>query len=211
MGNQQEKEEVHDIEWAWLAGMMNGDGCFSLQLRKRENRWKCDVSITLTQTDPSIIERTISILNRGIGCNPSIQEYEPCGAGINNKFNLRVTKMSGIAAWIEKIEPYMCGNKLARARLMLRYVRNRMKYEGTSRKRNTIEKDPEALSLAAEYYRLTGVEVPGEISQNLRDYPQGVGPSGPKRTAPEGEDIVPSCAKVQVPTIKGFLESYMCG
>jgi hypothetical protein len=197
MGNQQENEEVHDIDWAWLAGMMNGDGCFSLQLRKRENRWKCDVSITLTQTDPAIIERATEILNIGIGVNPSIQEYEACGAGINNKFNLRVTKMAHIERWIDKITPFMCGNKLARAKLMRRYVMNRMQYEGTSRKRNTIEKDPEALSIASEYYRLTGNDVPGEISLTLRDYPQGVGPSGPKRTAPEGEDIVQPCVKAQ--------------
>lgn len=197
MGNQQEKEEVHDIEWSWLAGMMNGDGCFSLKLRKRENRWKCDVSITLTQTDPAIIERASSILIRGIGCNASIQEYEPCGAGINNKFNMRVTKMSQIAQWIEKIEPFMCGNKLARARLMLRYVQNRMRYDGMSRRKNTIEHDPSSLSLAAEYYRLTGSQVPGEISQTLRDHPQGVGSSDPKRTAPNGEDMVPSCVKAQ--------------
>lgn len=211
MGDQQQKEKVHDIEWAWLAGMMNGDGCFSLKVRKRENRWKCDVSVTLTQTDPSIIERASDILIRGIGVNPSIQEYEATGAGKNDKMNMRTTKMSSIAAWIEKIEPYMCGNKLARARLMLRYIRNRMKYEGTSRKRNTIEKDPEALSMAAEYYRLTGNEVPGEISQMLRDYPQGVGSSDPKRTAPKGEDIVPSSVKTGVPNNEGFLEAYMCG
>jgi hypothetical protein len=197
MDNQQEKDKVHDNEWAWLAGMMNGDGCFSLQLRKRSNRWKCDLSITLTQTDPGIIEKASDILIRGIGCNPSIQEYPPCGAGISMKMNMRVTKMSQIAEWIEKILPFMCGNKWARAKLMLRYVKNRMRYEGTSRKRNTIENDPIALTLASEYYRLTGSKVPEEISQTLRDYPQGVGSSDPKRTAPKGEDIVPSWAKAQ--------------
>lgn len=201
MGDQQEKKKVHEVDWAWLAGMMNGDGCFSLKLRKRDNRWKCDVSVTLTQTDPAIIERASRILIDGIGCNPPIQEYEPSGAGINTKFNMRVTKMSSIASWIEQIEPYLCGNKLARAKLMLRYVRNRMKYEGLSRKKNWIVNDPEALSIASDYYRLTGAEVPGEISSTLRDHPQGVGPSGPKRTAPKGDDMVPSCAKVQAPCL----------
>ena len=197
MGNQQEKVESHDLDFAWLAGMMNGDGCFSLQLRKREKRWKCDVSITLTQTDPAIVERATDILNRCLGINPSIQEYEPCGAGINTKMNMRVTKMSQILDICNHLVPFMCGAKKAKAQLMARYVANRLVNENKSRKKNKIIDDIEALKIASEYYRLTGAKVPEEISQTLRDYPQGVGSSDPKRTAPKGEDIVPSCARVQ--------------
>lgn len=188
---------VQDIEWAWLAGMLNGDGCFSLQLRKREKRWKCDVSINLTQCDPCIIEKTSDILDRGLGCNPYIHEYKPSGAGINTKYNLRITKMSIMSALIDKIMPYMCGAKQAKAKLMQKYLKNRMQYKGKSRKRNTIQNDHKTLSLAKEFYDLSGTKIPKEIMNALRDYPQGVGSSDSKRTAPKGEDIVQSCVKAQ--------------
>lgn len=162
---------VTETDWAWLAGMMNGDGCFSLKLRKREERWKCDVSITLTQCDPAIIERASEIMIQGMDCNPSISEYEPSGAGVNTKFNLRITKMSQIARFIENIIKYMCGVKLAKAKLMLRYVNNRIKYEGQSRRVNMLEKDPEAIQMASEFYQLCGSVIPKELTQTLRDYP----------------------------------------
>ena len=91
MGNQQE------LDWAWLAGMFNGDGCFSLTLRKRESRWKCDVSLSVTQTDPCIIERVVKILEEGLGINPHIHQYKPSGTGVNVKYNVCLNKMSQIA------------------------------------------------------------------------------------------------------------------
>jgi hypothetical protein len=161
-----------DIEIAWLAGMMNGDGCFSLNLRKREKRWKCDISVTLTQTDPSIIERASAILIRKFRCNPSIMEYPPSGAGIRTKYNMRITKMSHIVRILDGIVPYMCGSKLAKAKLMLRYCRNRVLYDGKSRKKNTIENDSRALDLASQFYKLNEREVPKEISTILRGHPE---------------------------------------
>lgn len=195
MDNQQGIDNVTGIEWSWLAGMMNGDGCFSLKLRKRDKRWKCDVSITLTQCDPCIIERASDILIRGIGCNPPIQEYAPTGTGVNTKYNLRITKMSLIAAFIEKVHPFMCGVKQAKAKLLLRYVQNRIEHNGEYRKIHKLTDDHVALKTAEEFYVLSGSKVPKEIVKTLRDYPKGVGPSGPKRTAPRGEDIVQSCAR----------------
>lgn len=171
---------MEPTEWAWLAGMMNGDGCFHMSLRKVEKRWKCELCISLTQTDPCIIERASQILIDGIGVNPRIQEIQPSGAGVNLKYQLRVGKMSKMADLIDNLLPYMVGMKQAKAKLMRRYIDNRMKYEGLSRRENTIEKDPAALKMACEFYDLNKTKVPKEIVEALRDYPQGVGASAPK-------------------------------
>ena len=203
MGNQQDCGKVEEIEWAWLAGMMNGDGCFSLKLRKRDKRWKCDVSITLTQTDPSVIWKASDILVRGIGCNPPIQEYEPSGNCIRTKYNMRITKMSHMIGFIENVEAYMCGIKLAKARLMLRYLRNRARYNGLSRKKHLISDDLASLSIASDFYKLCGSSVPKEISTILRDHPKGVGPSGSKHQTPTGEDMVQSCVRAQAASSGG--------
>jgi hypothetical protein len=194
MGNQQ---EVGETEWAWLAGMMNGDGCFSLTLRKRDKRWKCDMSITLTQSDPCIIERASQILIDSIGCNPPIVEYPPTGAGTSPKFNMRISKMSFMVLFIERLLPYMCGVKKAKAKLMKRYLDNRMTYEGKSRKKNLITDDIKSIKIVTDFYELNNKPIPKEFAKVLRDHPQGVGPSGPKRSAPYGEDMVQSCARVQ--------------
>jgi len=182
MGNQQgDSNMVTELDWAWLAGMMNGDGCFSLTLRKIEKRWKCDMTITLTQTDPCLIERASDILIRGIGCNPAIQEYAPAGNSVNPKFNMRVGKMEHMAKMMNHLTPYLCGAKLAKVKLMLRYIENRIQYDGHSRRINTIENDPISLEIASEFYSLSGKTVPKEVVKALRDYPHvGVGASAPK-------------------------------
>lgn len=187
MGNQQgvnDMESVTTTDWAWLAGMLNGDGCFSMKVRKRDNRWKCDLSITLTQTDPCLIEKAVAILTLGIQVNPSIQEYPPSGAGTNAKFNLRITKMDSMKRIIEQIDPYMAGVKQAKCRLILRYINNRIQYEGMSKRKHTIESDPIALRTVVDFCHLSNTDVPNEIVHALRDYPQaGVGTSVPKCVA----------------------------
>jgi hypothetical protein len=183
MGNQQGRDNmiVTDVEWAWLAGMMNGDGCFFMTLRRVDNRWKCDMKITLTQCDPCIIEKATSILNRGINCNPSIVEYSPTGAGVSTKYNMVIGKMEYMAKFIDHIDDYMCGVKQAKAQLLKRYILNRMQYDGKSRRKNTIESDPLALKMAIEFYELSGTTPPKEVVKALRDYPvKGVGTSVPK-------------------------------
>lgn len=173
MGNQQEGSKPSDIELAWLAGLLNGDGCFSLTFRVRKETLKCDLSLTLTQCDPSLIEKSTDILNR-LGVNPGITEYPPSGAGVRTKWNLRLSKMAYIGTVIDAIVPFMAGEKLAQAKLMKRYIDRRTEYVNPGNRRwkgGEIANDQESIAIAREFYKARRLEVPKEIATVLNDYP----------------------------------------
>lgn len=175
MGNQQERNDATALDLSWLAGMMNGDGCFSLTfaIRKNENV-KCDLSLTLTQCDPALIERATSIMN-AIGVNPAIQEYGPQADGRRVKYNLRVNKMAHIARVIDAIVPFMAGEKLAQARLMRRYIARRVAFTDPKNRQNgaSVLQDREALAIARDFYvaRNSQATFPKQIVKVLNDYP----------------------------------------
>lgn len=171
MGNQQEVNKPDAIELAWLGGLLNGDGCFSLTFRTRNKILKCDMSLTLTQCDPCVIERATDILNR-LDTNPSISEYASSGAGMRTKWNLRLSKMATIHRVIEAVLPFMVGEKQAQAKLMNRYLERRLFCVDQSvRRHNEIASDIESLKIAKEFYEVRRLVVPKEIVQVLNDYP----------------------------------------
>jgi len=183
MGNQQ---EVSEIELAWLAGMLNGDGCFSLTFRSRNGKLKCDMSLTITQCDPGVIDKADELFNK-IGITPGISEYAASGAGVRTKWNLRISKMAHIHRVIEAIIPYMIGEKAAQANLMKRYLDRRLPYADPALRRwkgGEIENDIESLKIAADFYKVRRLGMPKELAQVLRDYPQGVDASASKHTTP---------------------------
>jgi len=169
MGNQQEIADV-----AWLAGMLNGDGCFSLKVRKRNDKVKrkgaqVDLSVTLTQTDGSIIEKAKTIMERITGMNTYIVEYPPCGAGKNTKMNLRYSKMQAIRKLLKAVEPFMVGNKAARARLIIEYIDRRLSLSDIATKKKNPLYDKVSWALVEKYYEAQGKEIPKDVSELLRD------------------------------------------
>lgn len=173
MDNQQELSGPSPIELAWLSGLLNADGCFSLTIRKREARLKCDMSITLTQCDPCVIEKAQSILGK-MAINPGISEYEPAAGGRRTKWNARISKMSQMTQLIAAIEPFMVGEKQAQARLMKAYMDRRIKYADPSMRKwsgGEIEKDLQSLAIAAEFHAVRRLDIPKELAQVLNDYP----------------------------------------
>lgn len=171
MGNQQ---EVSEVQLAWLAGLLNGDGCFSLTFRRRDGRLKCDLSLTLTQCDPAIVERADDLINK-LGVTPGISEYEPSGAGIRTKWNMRISKMAHILAVIDAVLPYMVGEKSAQAKLMKRYIERRLPFTDHSMRVSAgkLEDDRESIEIASDFYKARRLDVPQELAQVLRDYPSG--------------------------------------
>lgn len=168
MDNQQELKS--NYKEAWLAGMFNGDGCFSLTFRQRKGILKCDLSLTITQTDPSIIEEVSNILNKQLNINPSIQTYVPTGAGKKEKYNLRINKMSQILSVIDLILPHMIGNKRAQASLMKRYIERRIIYADPSlRRQNKIIDDPVSIQVGLDFYKQRGSDLPKDL-KFLNDY-----------------------------------------
>lgn len=153
--NQQEIK-VSETDLAWLAGLFNGDGCFTMNVRKK--RWKgkesigVDLCVSLTQTDAALVEEAVHLTEAITGITPYIAERAPSGNGINSKLNMRVGRMKHIAIFIEAILPYLRAEKAARARLMLRYVKSRLAKMGTSTREKNPRLDKKDWALVQEFH-----------------------------------------------------------
>lgn len=169
MNLQNEYTEIFRLELAWLAGMLNGDGCFGLNVRKKKgyNSVSVELNLTLTQTDATIIERASKIIEIITSKAPYIFERSAQGTGKNSLMNMVINKMQHIREVIISIQPYLCGNKAARARLMLEYI-NRRIYLNSSK--NPVY-DKVSWNLVEEFYKQENKRFPQEVIDFLRDYP----------------------------------------
>jgi len=156
------------LDIAWLAGMLNGDGCFSLQVRKRKERKnqhaaQVDLSLALTQTDGVIIEKAKIVMEKITEATPHIVEYAPSGAGKNTKLNLRYSKMAHIKKLLEAIEPFLVGNKAARARLIMAYINRRLSMTDVATRNKNPLHDKTSWQLIKKYYSSQNKDFPKDI------------------------------------------------
>tara|TARA_Y100000310_G_scaffold42078_1_gene39374 strand:+ start:135 stop:656 length:522 start_codon:yes stop_codon:yes gene_type:complete len=169
--NQQESKTITNsilnTELAWLAGMLNGDGCFSLIVRKKKGYKSVSVelSLILTQTDAVIIERAARIIEGLTNKKPYICERGALGVGRKNLMNMSVNRMGHISIIITCIEKYLCGNKAARARLMLEYINRRLDLNSSKNPTH----DDVSWSLVEKFYRQEKKKFPPEVQAFLRD------------------------------------------
>jgi len=171
--NQQEIK-ITELDIAWLAGLFNGDGCFAMNVRKK--CWKgkrsigVDLSITLTQTDAIIVEKAVRLAELITGVTPYVVEQKPSGSGTHNKMNMRISRMAHIKPFIETLLPYMVGGKAAKARLMLKYVTNRLSKMGDSVKEKNPRLCKEDWGLVVDFHGLThkNTQMMPEVLEILR-------------------------------------------
>ena len=169
--NQQETE-IKDTDIAWLAGMMNGDGCFAMNVRKKKGCKSVSVELRmiLTQTDGAIIERAKRIVEEIIAGKMYVREAPPTGHGKNPIIQISVGRMAYIKAILAEIIPYMVGSKLSRARMMVEYIDHRMSLTDVSIRSKSPFKDPESLAMVEKYYETEGRVFPPEVRGFLNDY-----------------------------------------
>jgi len=109
-------------EIAYVAGLMDGEGCIAIQSQKLANgKVGYAVNVKITNTDPNIIERIQSTYLK-LGINPLIRERDNSkNPQWKNWFEVYLTKQSQIQRLLETLLPYLVG-KRARATMMLRYI-----------------------------------------------------------------------------------------
>jgi hypothetical protein len=163
MGNQQETNlKTEDL--AWLAGMLNGDGCMALNVRRKRNgNVACDVSFTLTQSDPCIINHAYKLVENLISGTPYINSRDASGGKWNKVYNLKVGKMTHIAQLLPNIIPYMIGAKKSQAEILERYVRHRLEYAGEHGTRMKVSEDRKGLGIAEEFYSVKNKKFPKDL------------------------------------------------
>lgn len=184
MGNQQ--GTLTDAEAGWLAGVIDGEGSITLNVRKKH--WKgwqgvgVDLSIMLTNTDAGIIEKAVAIIEKLVGSQPYVYEgrtkelYRADGRAYHNELvkllQLNVAKMGHIRAVLMAIEPHLAGEKRSRARLALAFIERRLSRKGPRTQNGPSWYDGYDWAIVQEFYQLKGKPLPPEIRGLLNEHEQ---------------------------------------
>lgn len=166
-------------EIGWLAGIIEGEGSITMNVRKKSWKgWKgigVDLTVAMVNTDGAIIERVANIMSRLIEGEPYI--YQVKNSPIPNRndpdsmhvnltktiLNVSVNRMADIIVVLRAIEPHMAGEKGARARLMIKFIERRMNRRTEHTKRGMALFDKFDWETVAEFYKLKHKPIPPEV------------------------------------------------
>lgn len=184
MDNQQ--GTVTQAELGWLAGILEGEGSLTMNVRKKS--WKgwqgigVDMTLSIANTDGAIIERARSILVRLTGAEPKIYEspataiYRENGEKYQNPgktmLYCSVCRMAHILETLKQLTPHIVGEKAARARLITQYIERRIARKGDHTKDGSAWMDETDWSTVAEFYRLKKRPIPPEVLGLLNEHEQ---------------------------------------
>ncbi len=92
-----------DIDLAWAAGFIDGEGCFDFSLKG--SKPSVYLSLRVSQKVREPLDRLASIF----GCGKIFGPYS------GNHLQYRLDGVIQVAAAVELLRPYLCGPKLAQA------------------------------------------------------------------------------------------------
>ena len=109
---------------AWLGGIMDGEGSFSITRKRDKGKIFYYPDISIVNTDPIIIDQcavTISSI-----CGYHIETKHSCDFGTNNRrktklWRIRILGFNRCSKFLPKIIPYLVGKK-KQAELVLQFV-----------------------------------------------------------------------------------------
>ena len=91
---------MNEIEVAWLAGLLEGEGCF--HLRKEDDR----PLIKLNMTDRDVIERAARLMGATYSFRPRAEPHH------KDQFVIYLTGPRAQAV-MDRVRPYMCARRTA--------------------------------------------------------------------------------------------------
>lgn len=111
-------------EAAYIAGIVDGEGCINIYIATRTGQVSPQVFIT--NTDKNMLE-IVQIMIKGKGsirvhCKAGIGEYDGCNR--KESYRLWITSMDDIRQFLEAIEPYLITKKF-KAQGMLKMIKDR--------------------------------------------------------------------------------------
>ncbi len=115
--NQQAK--VTEIEKAWLAGIVDGEG--SIRIDYPRDKGSASPRVVITNNDWAIIERVVDICQR-IGANPHVAQRKGKRSTTKDVLILNMTKL---LTFLPAIMPYLTGQKNKQALLLYRFCEQR--------------------------------------------------------------------------------------
>lgn len=114
---------VSEIEAAWAAGIMEGEGCFSIFKRQTSTENHKAIHIQCTMTDQDVILKLKNIFNVG-----TLHEHKHYGQRCDGQpykpaWRWSVQNHAGIRYVIDRILPYLGERRSAKAIEILEYIK----------------------------------------------------------------------------------------
>jgi hypothetical protein len=135
---------VHDVDLAWLAGIIDGEGCFSIYSvsRKDADTPSPSANLTITNSNGLLLNRCREILD---ALSIKYLYHDPKNGHQRGRkvMRIRVKNYSSIRKLIELVGPFLIG-KADQAKVMLQFVslageRGRLSLQGRSELMNIIK------------------------------------------------------------------------
>lgn len=160
------QQTVSDAERAWLSAMIEAEGSITLNVNARSGRiqgLRVTPRIIFTNTDNAIIAHYIALLEKaGIGKHVrqtkanNVRHSNLVGRAYKDITYVSVDGFKRVVPLLEAILPYMVGDKKERAKVLHRFVMQRLAYSEASgsTKGNFAYREDDVL-IMLEFLRLT--------------------------------------------------------
>lgn len=115
-----------DLDLAWLGGIWDGEGSITVFTNTEKNgRLHLCPTICVTNTDWHIISKVIEITEK-MGIHLSVMERKPTKERHKLCWNLITRNQTYIKTFLELMTPFIFGEKLAKAKVLLIFVNRRI-------------------------------------------------------------------------------------
>lgn len=176
MNDRDNQQKITEVEKAWLAGLIEGDGAIGMGFHSnfvvnRPKGFAVKPCISLTNQDARLIEK-FSELVLAI-CDKNVRICEVLGRYENSRpsMSANLVGMESVARVLREIGQYLVGDKAAKARLLLKFIDSRLSRQRTQRGNPPYNLDE--LTVIKDFYELVrrkGGKRNPEIGEILNDY-----------------------------------------
>ena len=142
--------QVTDVDMAWLAGIWDGEGTFSIIKQNKANgRVLLQAKATMENTSPDIISETCRILD-GLGIKLFLWFREKKTDKHRDAYVVNIVRLESLARFCRDFIPYLRAKK-AQASLVARYSESRLELlKKTGKDHTKAQITPEEVLLAEE-------------------------------------------------------------
>jgi len=118
---------MQNTDKAWLAGIMEGEGTFSIYHQKTGDGPKGQLrgSVSVTNTDPFLINRCFDLFKE-MGIELFMHSYDNKKGSTKTVYDLQTSKHTYVKIICETLLPFLIGEKKAKAQMLLRFVEGRL-------------------------------------------------------------------------------------
>lgn len=120
-------QQVTSHQLAWLAGIWDGEGTFSITYQNKKYGEAYIAKASLSNTDMAMINEIIKILD-SYNIGGHLFKESPRRKEHKASYHITINKLNKLKQLVELILPYLV-NKKPNAEIMLRFVNSRLKYK----------------------------------------------------------------------------------